>query len=720
MTQTPEQLAEVKRESECKARHGKSCAIVNEELGWKHLMPLQDCDRCLAAGGPQGGGGIRSELVQVFVSTVKKYPEKANKQMLEGLKKWTTPEELERLLSDPEVAWAREKSAAWQEVRPTWEKAESAIRSMLSRGITGKRVELTIKNTRHISCFGTTLDNKRVSARCPSLAQSKDGTHHFCNACGCGDTDVALLDGDGYPKLDYPYLECPRKRAGFSNSELPLVLRETIKVDADICGIGDLVYLLWLAQGARREGKEVIFYAKKDFFQSIIRMAGFEFVTDNTGVWPGGAHLPMYWEEHHNTLGRGGRLEFWASRFPGNPQPEQPTLVAPEAAKKWAKEFFDSLPAGRKFVLFFPLSIYNTRNWTRAHWLDLAYRMEEVGYTTLTLVGKGQDAFVKGTPGFPRWFLDLSIEKIVALLELADLTVAVSSGPSVIAGTMNKPTIVLSGPTQNCYKGMDSVVDLAVSQERCGCVGCSFNGDQGFSNICDLGCRAMQAITVQDVLRKVDSMMGGEMSAQVGRLSQQENKIHPHVPEERADLFTAADSGSTETEYLELLASLVRVLKPVQVLEVGAYKGRGTLTLARALKKNGIAYNLNTLEKDPDLAHKLEHTMGSYGLLPVTVYPQEAMDFFRQYKEPPCDFVFLDSFLENRGNELRTMVEFGVLKAGSVVVIHDTSRMRTTREGHPDERTAMFYASMQDLWGKFEGFEFPLSRGMLLLRYKGV
>ena len=495
------------REGQCKARHGSSCAIINEELGWKHLTPLKDCDRCLAAGGPQGGEGIRAELVQVFVSVVKKYPAKANKEMLEGLKKWTTPEELEKILSNPEVVWARERSAAWQEVRPSWEKAESAIRSMLSRGITGKRVELTIKNTRHISCFGTTLEGAQVAPFCPSLAKSKDGTHYYCNACGCGDTEIALLDGEGYSKLDYPYLECPRKRAGFSNSELPLVPLSPKKEEEVVFGcqggIGDLVLHCWHAEGYKKKGIPCAFSCGDSKRIELLRLLGQRVVANGRGTIVTGGEAEHYMYELRVDKGSNPRAEVWASQLPHNPEVIQPQVNILGEIQERIKKSLVPVREGKKLVVLFPFAEWAPRMWPLNYWLDLSWLLVQKGFGVVCLAPSSKESAIKGFPHF-RWgqgWID-----VAATIKEADIVIGNDSGPAHLAGTLGVKTIAIMGPTKKVFAHCPSVEEVSFTPMPC--TGCHFQRDQGFRAACDVGCRSLMSLTPELVADMVAVSIG--------------------------------------------------------------------------------------------------------------------------------------------------------------------------------------------------------------------
>jgi len=117
----------------------------------------------------------------------------------------------------------------WAKVQAKWAAAQSWLASMKSRGITGQRAPGHIKSLRVLACHG---DPAASVAACASRAYGQ-GKFHFCNDCSCGQREMARLSAvgsapdkpefvpDEYDKLDYPHLECPRQRPGFSNGPVP-------------------------------------------------------------------------------------------------------------------------------------------------------------------------------------------------------------------------------------------------------------------------------------------------------------------------------------------------------------------------------------------------------------------------------------------------------------------------------------------------------------------
>jgi hypothetical protein len=236
------------RMQECVYRRPKSCSLIDHELGWQHGISEQTCDECWHSPTDHLSGEVRSKVVltvkgqllkedgtvltgasmEVLDALVLKHKAEPYKMLQVAMARWGP--EVGKKLADkwsytaklpdvPSIETAvSTPNDRWQTVRESWEQATSFFKSQLSAGLTSKKVALTVKNQRHISCTGRNLEGEFVADPCPALAKGKVGL--YCNECGCGDRDVARLTGEGYTKLDYPYLECPRKRAGFSNSKL--------------------------------------------------------------------------------------------------------------------------------------------------------------------------------------------------------------------------------------------------------------------------------------------------------------------------------------------------------------------------------------------------------------------------------------------------------------------------------------------------------------------
>ncbi len=202
-----------------------------------------------------------------------------------------------------------------------------------------------------------------------------------------------------------------------------------------------------------------------------------------------------------------------------------------------------------------------------------------------------------------------------------------------------------------------------------------------------------------------------------------ESTIHPHVPDERAELFLADDGNSPELEYRDLLSALVRSLKPGSILETGTGSGRSTLALALAARDYG-GY-LTTIEQDFELRRKAHELLASRQLLPHVYFIQGdsfivlASSSRRHHR---FDFCFLDSNLGHRAAELRILCENGMLKDNAVIVVHDTSILRQMPAGTRCGESVSYHNALTQVLTDFPQLVgpivFPLSRGLHLFQWQ--
>jgi predicted O-methyltransferase YrrM len=196
-----------------------------------------------------------------------------------------------------------------------------------------------------------------------------------------------------------------------------------------------------------------------------------------------------------------------------------------------------------------------------------------------------------------------------------------------------------------------------------------------------------------------------------------ETDFHEHVPAERAELFQASDGGSTELEYLGLLAALVRCAKPEMVLETGCYAGLGTMALAHALKSNGLGVLWSIDFSAEALAVTAQRIEQAKLKEHVRLFQGDTLELLRSDAFAGAHFgvAFFDSDLPIRVPECIACLDRGLLRAGDYAVFHDTSRLRTV-EGRPDPDTATFWSAFDaTLRPRLRAvIEMPLSRGLVL------
>lgn len=162
-----------------------------------------------------------------------------------------------------------------------------------------------------------------------------------------------------------------------------------------------------------------------------------------------------------------------------------------------------------------------------------------------------------------------------------------------------------------------------------------------------------------------------------------EAEVHPHVPAERAELFLAHNTGSTELETLNWLHATICLTKPARILETGALDGLGTIALAAACRDNGLG-KVHSVEIDRAACARLAARLRRHGLAGyVEVHCADSREFLRA-TPLVFDFGFFDSLSQIRAEEYRICLDRGLLPG--IAAFHDTSARRT--ESLPHEPTA--------------------------------
>lgn len=170
----------------------------------------------------------------------------------------------------------------------------------------------------------------------------------------------------------------------------------------------------------------------------------------------------------------------------------------------------------------------------------------------------------------------------------------------------------------------------------------------------------------------------------------------PHPECLTPERYHCVDGTAVETEVLDFLSALVRLIKPGLIVETGTYRGASAEAMARALVANGTGH-LVTVECDHQRAEAARRRLHG---LPVEVITGASLEFL---PNAPIDLLFLDSHRPIRGNEFTHFKPF--LHAGSVVVWHDSA------PHHPGVRPAI-----EDLAGQgiIDRLHLPTPRGLCL------
>jgi predicted O-methyltransferase YrrM len=196
-----------------------------------------------------------------------------------------------------------------------------------------------------------------------------------------------------------------------------------------------------------------------------------------------------------------------------------------------------------------------------------------------------------------------------------------------------------------------------------------------------------------------------------------ESKAHPHTPEERAELFLAHNTGSTEIETLNWLHATICLTKPACILETGALDGVGTIALAAACRDNGFG-KVHSIEIESAACERLATRIHRHGLADhVEVHCCDSLQFL-QRTNLLFDFGFFDSLCEIRAEEYRICLDRKIIKG--IAAFHDTSNHRTKSLSHepPAPVHDEYRRNLQQLAqaaGNSGYFEHTLSRGLFVI-----
>jgi predicted O-methyltransferase YrrM len=145
-------------------------------------------------------------------------------------------------------------------------------------------------------------------------------------------------------------------------------------------------------------------------------------------------------------------------------------------------------------------------------------------------------------------------------------------------------------------------------------------------------------------------------------------KTPGEVAAKSIQLSSMFDRFAAETEFLDFLYNLVRLVKPVHSVERGARNGRSAIAIASALRHNGLGH-LVSLEDDPEAAR---HAMAEIGTAQlegwVAVVTEQILNFQPRNE---LQFVLLDSDFGVRADEFRHLCK--KLASGAIVVFHDST-----------------------------------------------
>jgi predicted O-methyltransferase YrrM len=128
------------------------------------------------------------------------------------------------------------------------------------------------------------------------------------------------------------------------------------------------------------------------------------------------------------------------------------------------------------------------------------------------------------------------------------------------------------------------------------------------------------------------------------------------------------DPMALELKYAELLHSLIRVMRPLHVIESGAGRGISSVFIAQAILENGCG-RFTTTEPDPRFREEAAQRLEG---LPAQVLPGDSRDLVLVAAP---DLVFLDSGPDTRQAEIDFWLASSSWSGGdTTLVVHDANR----------------------------------------------
>lgn len=266
-------------------------------------------------------------------------------------------------------------------------------------------------------------------------------------------------------------------------------------------GLGDLIVLSWIAQGANAAGLDVSFERRgtreaPDIMDRIAILLG-QPLSDSPGwdVHANGGFLQGCEQPGHERL---PRPILWQRRLGIDVTPQRPPINIPSESMEWAEK---QRAPGKPLALAFPWAARPVRSWPTSKYVRLMRQLETDGWHTVALHSNGSQEDLKM---FPRHLHGLPIEHVAALCKVAEVVVGNDSGATHLAGTLGTPTIAVCGSADpvTVFGYCPEIRPVAVSSAAVPCVGCQLGGPH-FTDACNAGsgggCEALHLLGWREV-----------------------------------------------------------------------------------------------------------------------------------------------------------------------------------------------------------------------------
>lgn len=259
---------------------------------------------------------------------------------------------------------------------------------------------------------------------------------------------------------------------------------------------------MWFVRGDLQRGGNAVFFASSPGKKEFLSLFGMPLTEDDTSALHVGADFAAYKYELSYYRGRASRFAMWSMWLPGAPPPCRPIPPDLERLAFEGRVYRERHFAGKPLVLLFPRCSWSPREWPKAHYLDLAWTLEGMGISTVTMV-EGDQAEWSSTFPFRIW--GASWRDLARWCLAADLVVGNDSGPAHFCGTLNVPTLTLMGPNGNLFGDYGSVQEV---RGHLPCSPCFFSSDHGYRAACDCHCQALASISPGAIVQMVSRRLG--------------------------------------------------------------------------------------------------------------------------------------------------------------------------------------------------------------------
>lgn len=153
-----------------------------------------------------------------------------------------------------------------------------------------------------------------------------------------------------------------------------------------------------------------------------------------------------------------------------------------------------------------------------------------------------------------------------------------------------------------------------------------------------------------------------------------------YVRFQHGDCMDLGDPTGIHIEEGEFLYGLVRMIKPLSILETGTNVGVSAMYMALALLHNHGGGIIRTIEHDTTVARRAAEKFKKMGLDEhILLYMGKTQEFFDHPEGELYDFAWLDTEYNQRYSELIWV--FDHMGPGGVICIHDLWELDTPEYG---------------------------------------